>query len=38
MQFAKLFEVDGSQVLCVLAPNDQDGALELRLMTYVGDA
>jgi hypothetical protein len=38
MQFAKVFDVDGTQVLCVLAPSERDGTLELRLMTYVGDA
>lgn len=38
MQFAKVFDVDGTQVLCVLQPSEEDGAPEIRVVTYVGRA
>ncbi len=37
MQFAKVFEIDGTQVLCLLQPRDEDGLPELKMVTYVGD-
>lgn len=37
MQFAKVFDIDGTQVLCVLQPRDEDGLPEMRMVTYVGD-
>ncbi len=36
MQFAKVFEIDGTQVLCLLQPRDEDGLPELKMVTYVG--
>jgi hypothetical protein len=38
MRFAKVFEVSGTQVLCLLQPSDEDGAPEVRIVTYVGKA
>lgn len=37
MQFAKVFNIDGAQVLCLLQPRDEDGLPEMRMVTYVGD-
>lgn len=37
MQFAKVFDIDGAQVLCVVQPREEDGLPELRMVTYVGD-
>ena len=38
MRFAKVFDVSGTQVLCLLQPSDEDGAPEVRIVTYVGKA
>lgn len=38
MRFAKVFDVDGTQLLCVLQPREEDGVPELKMITYVGDA
>ncbi len=38
MRFAKVFEISGTQVLCLLQPSDEDGAPEVRIVTYVGKA
>ena len=38
MRFAKVFDVGGTQVLCLLQPSDEDGAPEVRIVTYVGKA
>ena len=37
MQFAKVFEIQGTQVLCVLQPRDEDGLPEVKMVTYVGN-
>ena len=37
MQFAKVFEINGTQVLCLLQPRDEDGLPELKMVTYVGN-
>lgn len=36
MQFAKVFDIKGTQVLCLLQPRDEDGLPELKMVTYVG--
>jgi hypothetical protein len=36
MQFAKVFDIHGTQVLCLLQPRDEDGLPELKMVTYVG--
>lgn len=38
MHFAKIFDIAGTQLLCVLQPSDGDGAPMLQLTTYVGEA
>lgn len=38
MRFAKVFDVDGTQLLCVLQPREEDGVPELKMITYIGDA
>ena len=38
MRFSKLFDVDDTQLLCVLQPREEDGAPEIKMITYVGDA
>lgn len=36
MQFAKVFDVNGHQLLCLLQPRDEDGLPELKMVTWVG--
>lgn len=38
MQFAKVFEIEGAQVLFLLQPRDEDGVPEVKMITYVGNA
>lgn len=38
MRFAKVFEIGKTQVLCLLQPSDEDGAPEVRIVTYIGKA
>lgn len=38
MQFAKVFDIEGAQVLFLLQPRDEDGLPELKMITYVGTA
>ncbi len=38
MQFAKIFDIAGTQLLCVLQPSEGDGSPMLQLTTYVGEA
>ena len=38
MQFAKIFDIAGTQLLCVLQPSEEDGVPELQVTTYVGKA
>lgn len=38
MRFAKVFDVAGTQLLCVLQPREEDGVPELKMITYVGNA
>ena len=38
MRFAKLFDVDDTQLLCVLQPREEDGAPEIKMIPYVGNA
>jgi hypothetical protein len=38
MQFAKVFDIEGAQVLFLLQPRDEDGVPELKMITYVGKA
>lgn len=38
MRFAKLFDIDDTQLLCVMQPREEDGAPEIKMITYVGNA
>lgn len=36
MRFAKIFDVSGTQLLCVLQPSEEDGVPEVQVTTYIG--